>query len=286
MFLGIDIGTNSSKAVLVDESGGLLVSAVRPHGMSTPRPGWCEHDADEVWWADLRALVSEVLAARPGQPVDAVAVSGIGPCALICDADGRPLRPAILYGIDRRAEREIDELTDLLGPEAVLQRTGNRLNTQAVGPKLLWLARHEPERLLRAKRWYGASSYLVGRLTGEYVMDHYTASASDPLYDLTELRWWQEGWAASAPGIAQPRLAWPGDVVGEVSAAAAAETGLAAGTKVLAGTTDALAEAYSVGCRDVGDTMVMYGSTMFLIGTISQPASHPPDVPRRVHGRR
>lgn len=275
MFLGVDIGTASSKGVLVDESGALLASAARSHETLSPQPGWFEHDADGVWWTEFRDLVRELLAAQPERGVDAVAVSGIGPCVLIADEAGQPLRAAILYGIDRRAEREIDELSDQLGAEAVLRRGGNRLSTQAVGPKLLWLARHEPATWARARRWYGASSFLVGRLTGEYVMDHYTASASDPLYDLTALGWWPEGWAAAAPRIEPARLAWPGDVVGTVSAAAAAQTGLPAGTRVLAGTTDALAEAYSVGCRAVGDTMVMYGSTMFLIQTVARPAAHP-----------
>ena len=275
MFLGVDIGTASSKGVLVDASGQLLASAARPHETQTPQPGWFEHDAEGLWWVEFRALVRDLLAARPGQRVEAVSTRGIGPCALVADGTGRPLRPAILYGIDRRAEHEIDELTDELGAGVLLARTGNRLTTQAVGPKLRWLARHEPGTWSQARRWYGASSYLAGRLTGEYVMDHYTASASDPLYDLTAMGWWPEGWAAAAPGIDPPRLAWPGDVIGEVSAAAAAETGLPAGTRVLAGTTDALAEAYSVGCRAVGDTMVMYGSTMFLIQTVARPAAHP-----------
>ena len=275
MYLGVDIGTTSSKAVLVDASGELLASAIRPHETPSPQPGWYEHDADGLWWAAFRDLVRDLLAVRPGVRIDAVATSGIGPSVLIADAAGRPLRTAILYGIDRRAEREIDELTDRLGAETLLRQSGNRLTTQAVGPKLLWLARHEPAAWAQARRWYGASSFLAGRLTGEYVMDHYTASAADPLYDLNALDWWPEGWAASAPGIERPRLAWPGDVVGEVSAEAAAETWLAAGTKVLAGTTDALAEAYSVGCREVGDTMLMYGSTLFIIQTVARPAAHP-----------
>lgn len=275
MFLGVDIGTTSSKAVLVDESGEILASAVRPHETPSPHPGWFEHDAEGLWWAEFRGLVRDLLARRPGQRVEAVAASGIGPCALVADGAGRPLRAAILYGIDRRAEREIGELTDELGAGVLLQRTGNRLTTQAVGPKLRWIARHDPAAWSQARRWYGASSFLAGRLTGEYIMDHYTASASDPLYDLTALDWWPEGWSAAAPGLEPPRLAWPGDVIGEVSAAAAAETGLPAGTKVLAGTIDALAESYSVGCRAVGDTMVMYGSTMFLIQTVARPAAHP-----------
>ena len=274
-FLGVDIGTGSSKAVVVDVGGKILASATRPHVTSSPRPGWFEHDADGVWWSDFRTLVAEVLQTVDAQDVRAVAVSGIGPVVMLAEATGAPLRPAILYGIDTRAGREIDDLTATLGEELLLRRTGNRLTTQAVGPKLLWVASHEPQTWTRARRWYCASSYIVDRLTSEYVLDHYSASASDPLYDLTALDWWPQGWEATAPGIERPRLAWPGDLVGEVLPAAAEETGLAVGTPVVAGTIDAMAESYSVGCRDVGDTMVMYGSTLFLIQTVARPAVHP-----------
>ncbi|HEX6140489.1 MAG TPA: FGGY family carbohydrate kinase, partial [Candidatus Limnocylindria bacterium] len=274
-FLGIDIGTGSSKAVLVGADGALLASATRPHRTASPRPGWFEHDAGSVWWDDLRTLSREVLGSAGAGDVQAMSVSGIGPCALVTDAAGQPLRAAILYGIDRRAMAEIEELTATLGADEVLRMTGNRLTTQAVGPKLLWIARHEPEVAERARRWYGCSSYLVQRLTGEYVLDHYSASTSDPLYELSRLAWWPEAWAACAPGIETPRLAWPGEIVGQVEREAAAATGIPAGTPVLAGTIDAMAEAYSVGCREPGDTMVMYGSTLFLIGTVARPVSHP-----------
>lgn len=274
MFLGVDVGTSSSKAVLVDETGTLLASATRPHALSSPRPGWFEHDPEGVWWNDCATLIREVLAGARAGDVRAVCLSGIGPCALVADAAGKPLRPAILYGIDARAVREIDELTEAIGAETVLARTGNRLTTQAVGPKLMWIRRNEPEAWARARRWYCASNWLVQQLTGEYVLDHYSASASDPLYDLTRLDWWAEGCERAAPGLEQPRLAWPDEIVGEVHSAAAAATGLAAGTPVLAGTIDALAEAYSAGCRDAGDTMLMYGSTLFLIQVVARPAVH------------
>jgi xylulokinase len=275
MFLGVDIGTGSSKAVIVDEGGRVVASATRPHSTSSPHPAWFEHDAESTWWGDLVALTREVLAQVPAERVEAMSVSGIGPAALVADAAGTPLRPAILYGIDTRAEAEIDELTAALGEEELLARTGNALTTQAVGPKLLWVARHEPEVWERTRRWYSASNWLVDRLTGEYVIDHYTASTSDPLYDLGTRDWWPEGWEQAAPGLERPRLAWPGEVVGEVHPDAAAETGLAPGTPVLAGTIDAMAEAYSAGVRDVGDTMVMYGSTFFFIQVVADPPSHP-----------
>jgi xylulokinase len=273
MFLGVDIGTSSSKAALVDENGALVASASRPHSLSSPRRGWFEHDAERTWWDDFVALTHEVLAAEPAADVRTVCTSGIGPCVLVTDEAGRPLRPAILYGIDARAELEIEELTRALGAAGVVARTGNRLTTQAVGPKLLWVKRNEPEVWARARRWYCASNWLVQRLTGEYTVDHYTASGSDPLYDLAALDWWDEGWQRSAPELERPRLAWPGEVVGTVSEAAAAATGLRPGTGVVAGTVDALAEAYSAGCEDVGDTMLMYASTLFMIQTVAQPAA-------------
>lgn len=274
MFLGVDIGTGSSKAVLVDEEGTLLRAATCPHTTSSPQPAWFEHDAEGTWWADFTSLTRELLAEASAEDVQAVCVSGIGPCALVADASGRPLRPAILYGIDGRAEREIEELTEAIGADLLVARTGNRLTTQAVGPKLLWVRRNEPEVWARARRWYCASNWLVQRLTGEYVLDHYSASGSDPLYDLTGLDWWPEGCERAAAELEQPRLAWPGEIVGEVQPAAAAEIGLAAGTPVLAGTIDALAEAYSAGCREVGDTMLMYGSTLFMIQVVAAPAVH------------
>jgi xylulokinase len=274
-FLGVDIGTGSSKAVVTDADGRILAAATRPHHTSSPRPGWFEHDAEGIWWSDFLALLSELQHSVPMKDVWAVAVSGIGPVALLADASGRPVRPAILYGIDTRAQREIDELTQILGTEVMLERTGNLLSTQAVAPKFLWLARHEPDAWSRARRWFCASSYVGWRLTGEYVLDHYSASTADPLYDLDARSWWPRAWDVAAPTLERPRLAWPGEVVGTVRPDVAAETGLPPGTPVLAGTIDALAESYSVGCHDVGDLMVMYGSTLFLIQTVSRPASHP-----------
>lgn len=275
MFLGVDVGTSSSKAVLVSASGTVVASAARSHRVSTPRPGWFEHDPEATWWGEACALIGELVGTASASAVAAVGVSAIGPAVLVADDAGRPVRPAILYGIDTRATAEIDELTARFGHEALMRVCGNRLTSQAVGPKLLWIRRHEPEAWAKARRWFLASGYLVFRLTGEYAADHYSASASAPLYDLRTRRWWDQAWEEIAPTVRRPRLAWPGEVVGRVTPRAAADTGLPVGTPVVAGTTDALAEAYSAGCREVGDTMVMYGSTLFLIQTVAAPAPHP-----------
>ena len=121
---------------------------------STPR---------RVWWGDVVALAAELLGQGGPTPIAAVCVSGVGPCLVLCDEQDRPVRPAILYGIDMRATAEIDELTERYGADEVLRPRGTPLTTQAVGPKALWVRRHEPEVWARAARWYNSNSYVVAQ---------------------------------------------------------------------------------------------------------------------------
>lgn len=276
LLLGIDIGTSSSKGVLTRPDGQLVAQAVREHTTSSPLPGWLEHDADTVWWHDFRELARELLAEAPkGETLAGVGVSGIGPCLLPVDADDRPLRPAILYGADTRAGDQIAELTARYGEDEIMRRCGSALTSQALGPKFAWVRQREPETYGRMSRWYMASSYLAQRLTGAYVLDHHSASQCDPLYDLRERAWIDEWCEEVAPGLEWPELVWPSDVVGEVTAAAAEETGIPAGTPVVAGTVDAWAEGTGVGATGAGDLMLMYGTTMFLVNVVGEPV---PDV--------
>jgi xylulokinase len=277
LVIGLDIGTSSTKAVAVDADGTVVAVVSGSHATSRPRPGWFEQDAQAVWWeqsaALLRALLADERVTRSA--IRAVAVSGLGPCLLVCDKAGNPLRPGILYGIDMRATDEVAELTGRLGADSILARGGSALSSQAVGPKLLWLQRHEPDTWARTARWFSASSFLVERLTGEYLIDHHTASQFDPMYEIRAQSWADDWAAALSPGVALPRLAWPGDIAGQVTALASAATGLPLGTPVLAGTVDAWAEAHSVGVRNRGDLMIMYGSTLFLVGVDPVASPHP-----------
>lgn len=276
LLLGIDIGTGSTKGVLVDLAGSVIASETIPHSIDLPRPGWAEADAEAMWWHEVCAISGALAAQVPsGAQIAGMCVSGVGPCLVLCDDDLRPLRPAILYGIDTRAAAEIDSLTVEFGATAILERAGTVLSSQAVGPKLEWVRRHEPEVFARATRWYGSNSYIAAKLTGEYVLDHHTASQCDPLYATREFDWNTE-WAQRICGhLPLPRLVWPNEVIGVVHAAAADATGLPAGTPVVAGTIDAVAEAFSVGVRQPGDQMLMYGSTMFLVQVIDSYHSDP-----------
>ncbi|MBU2667915.1 sugar kinase [Actinoplanes bogorensis] len=269
VYIGVDVGTASTKGVAVAADGRIVARAQVAHGTSNPRPGWFEHDAETVWWADFRRVIGELTTDARHRPAG-LAVSGIGPCLLPADEDGRPLRPAILYGIDTRASSEISDLAERWGTEAIVAR-GSVLTSQAVGPKLLWLSRHEPEVFAATRKMFMASSFLVHRLTGAYVLDHHSASQVSPLYDQRTGSWDLSWWSEIAPDVAPPPLAWANEIVGHVTADAAALTGLPVGLPVTAGTIDAWAEAESVAVRDPGDVMLMYGSTMFLIAMADRP---------------
>jgi len=265
--LGIDIGTFESKGVLVDGQGDIVGSAARSHKMIVPEPGWAEHRPREDWWDGFKFITRKILdetGVAPGG-IRAVACSAIGPCMLPVDAAGEPLMNAVLYGVDGRAQREVADLTERIGEEVLLDRCGNALTSQSVGPKILWLKRYRPEIYAATARVLTSTSYLVYRLTGEYVIDHYTAANFSPLYVVDRLDWSSELADDIIALDKLPQLAWTTDIAGRITAQAAEETGLAEGTAVTAGTIDAAAEALSVGVVRPGDMMMMYGSTIFII---------------------
>jgi xylulokinase len=264
--LGLDIGTFESKGVLVDRAGRIVAEARHPHRMLVPQPGWAEHDAEQDWWGDFVRITRAILAAPGVRAADiaCVAVSAIGPCMLPVDREGRALMNGVLYGVDTRAAREIGELTDRIGAETILDRCGNALTSQSVGPKILWLKRNRPEVFAQTATVMTSTSFIVMRLTGERVIDHYTAANFSPLYDVTRMDWVTDLDDTVGPDRL-PRLMWSTEIAGRVTGAAAAETGLLAGTPVTCGTIDAAAEAVSVGVAAPGDMMMMYGSTIFII---------------------
>jgi xylulokinase len=190
------------------------------------------------------------------------------------DRAGTPLMNAVLYGVDTRAQAEIDLLDAAIGRDVILARCGNALTSQAVGPKILWLRRNRPDLWARTARVMTSTSYVVERLTGACVIDHYTAANFAPLYDIAAQDW-RTDLADICDRDLLPRLLWSTEIAGHITPQAAAETGLAAGTPVTCGTIDAAAEAVSVGITDPGDMMLMYGSTIFVIEVLARRLADP-----------
>ena len=273
LLLGIDVGTYSSKGVLVEPDGTIRKSHIVDHQMDIPKPGWAEQDAESVWWGDVVKICRFLLDGSPyfGADVSSIAVSAIGPCMLPLDARGQPLRKGILYGVDTRAKEEIEYLNQAIGQEIIFNFSGMALSSQAIGPKILWFKNHEPELWKMVDQITTASSYIILKLTGEKVIDRHTASHFMPLIDIKELEW-SEQYSENIIDINKlPRLCWSDEVAGRVSKRGAMETGLKTGTPVAVGAVDALSEAISVEVVKPGDLMIMYGSTTFFILILNQP---------------
>ena len=275
--LGIDIGTFETKGVLVDEDGCVHAQAARGHKMLVPEPGWAEHVPEEDWWGDFVFVCQSLLSDSGIDPlaIAAVSCSAIGPCMLPVDEHGNALMNGVLYGVDGRAETEVQALTERIGESLIVERCGNALTSQSVGPKILWLKQHRPDIYAKTAHILTSTSFLVQRLTGEVVIDHYTAANFAPLYDVASQQWIDDLADDIVALDKLPRLLWSNDIAGEITQAAAAATGLAVGTPVTAGTIDAAAEALSVGVDQPGDMMMMYGSTIFIILRTGKRASDP-----------
>ena len=271
LLLGVDIGTSGTKGVLARPDGEVLGIAERTYELLLPRPGWAEHDAEEMWWRGFSEVCAELLEKTGGGSVAAACISGIGPCFLAADREGRPLRNAILYGVDTRASKEVDELTRKYGNADITRRCGNPLSAQSVGPKIAWLARNEPDVYEQTRYFFMAHTFVAHRLTGAYVLDHASASMCEPLYHTGENRWIEDWCEDVAPGLEMPELRWSADVAGRITEEGARATGLPEGIPVAVGTTDSFADSLSVGVKNPGDAIIIYGSTMSIIVVAEEP---------------
>lgn len=272
-FLGVDVGTYESKGTLIDESGQIVLTAARRHGMEMPQPGWYEHDAETVWWGDFCGLSNELISDSGIDPAEiaGVGASTLGADCVPVDENCRPLRKAILYGIDSRAQEEVDFLNHYYGEEKILSMKGSLMGSEDVMARMLWVKNREPEIYDHAYKLCTGSTYLTAKLTGEYVVDSFLAQTCFfPIYDqdgsirrdMVEPLLQTDKLARCCPSTA---------VVGGVTAQAARETGLAEGTPVITGTDDAAAEALSTGVLAPGDMMIMLGSSMYMICVVDQP---------------
>ena len=270
-YFGLDVGTSSTKAVLVAEDGAVLDSATHEHEVVRGAEGRVEMDMG-IWWQEFKILYAELFR-RNEVNIKGIGVSGMGPCIGVTDVHDTPVAPAALYGIDYRARDEIAELAEEYGQDALLQRYDSQLTSQAGGPKLAWFARRHRAVFDAGARFYMPASWIIRKITGEYVLDRHSASQCTPLYDPATLEWDAAMVENLAPGTELPRLGFSHEICGETVTVPELPE-LQAGIPVIFGTIDAWAEQESVGAIENSQLFLMYGTTLFLIANSPERTRH------------
>jgi xylulokinase len=275
LFLGIDVSTTATKALLMDASGNVLSVAMSEYPYETPRPLWTEQHPDR-WWQATVTSVRQVLA-RAG--LDAADVKGVGLTGqmhglVLLDAAGQVLRPAILWN-DQRTGAQCQEIRNRLGRARLIQITGNDALTGFTAPKILWVRENEPDVYARTAHVLLPKDYVRYRLTGEFAADRAGGSGTI-LFDLARRNWSQEVLdALDIPVGWLPRTYEGPEITGALSAAAAQATGLKAGIPVVAGGGDQAAGAVGVGAVEPGIVALALGTSGVVFASTAQPVIEP-----------
>jgi xylulokinase len=279
MWLGLDIGTGGSRALLVDAQGVMRSSFTVPHADFTMhKPLWAEQDPDD-WWRAAQLAIRGVLAKGgiKGEEVLGVGLSGQMHGLTLLDASNAVIRPALIW-CDQRSQPQVDFINATVGKEKVLEWTANPVLTGFTLPKLLWVRDHEPAAYARVCKMLLPKDYIRFRLTGEFASDVSDASGT-ALFDVVNRRWSYP--LADALGIDRailPRVRESTEITGAISAKAAVATGLDPGIPVMGGGGDQAASA-------VGNGIVEPGLVSCTIGTSGVVFAHMEQVQYDPAGR-
>ncbi|HVO98989.1 MAG TPA: xylulokinase [Bryobacteraceae bacterium] len=275
-FLGLDIGTGGSRALLVDANGRVRHSFTAPHeDMKMERPLWAEQ-RPENWWDASQAAIQGVLreSGVNGEEVAAVGLSGQMHGLTLLDVSNQVIRPALIW-CDQRSQPQVDWINEHAGKEFVLKSTANPMLTGFTLPKLLWVRDHEPENFGRIKKILLPKDYIRFELTGEYASDVSDASGTG-LFDVVERDWALD--LADKVGVARtmlPSVYESSEVTGTIHARASQATGLKQGTPVVGGGGDQAASAIGNGIVEQGIVSCTIGTSGVVFGHLEKPAYDP-----------
>ncbi|GFP27644.1 xylulokinase [Candidatus Hakubella thermalkaliphila] len=261
--LGIDLGTTSVKAILIDENGKTFGLGSEEYPLLIPRAGWAEQDP-EKWWEVVKRVVGTVVG-RSG--VNGKAISGIGLSGqmhglVLVDKNGNALRPCIVWA-DQRSAPQCRWLAERLGRQVLIQNLGNPTNTGFTAPKLLWVKQNENANYKKVCKILLPKDYIRFKLTGTFATDFTDASAT-LLFDVKRRQWSSQVLSIlGVPGAFMPGIVESSQISGEVSKPAARELGISPGTPVIGGAGDQEASM-------VGNGVVVPGIALSAVGTGGQ----------------
>lgn len=262
--IGVDIGTQGTKAVVVGPDGEVLGSGFEEYGIEQPQPSWAEQ-WPQVWEEAVHTSVRAAVERAKISPRDVAAIcfSGLyGGSGVPVDEDMNPLRPCLIW-MDRRATEEVRWVKEHVDLDKLFSVTGNYVDTYFGYTKILWIKRHEPHIWEKVHKFVPPTSYIEYRLTGRLAVDFSSAGNLGGIFDLDRLSWSEE--MAEALGIPlelMPEQLVPSTaVVGELTPGAAAKCGLIPGIPVVAGGIDAPMATLSAGAIEPGDNVAMMGTS-------------------------
>jgi xylulokinase len=258
--IGVDSSTTATKAIVWDGAGRAVADGRAEHALALPRPGWHEQEAEDWWRSTVTAIRRALRSVDPAQ-VEAIGLTHQRETFACIDERGVPVRPAIVW-MDVRATSQVERL----GSDDVHRLTGKPADTTPALYKLLWLSEHEPETLKRTRWVVDVHAFLVNRLTGAW---RTTTACADPLglVDMQRLDWSDD--LLARVGLSRervPALSAPGEVIGELSGAAAEQVGLPAGVLIVGGAGDGQAAGLGANATGAGRAYLNLG-TAVIAGT-------------------
>ena len=258
--LGIDIGTSSVKARILNTATNQVVAAgQQSHPLLLSKPGYAEQEGDSYWKAVVSAIRQCLACGDFADDIAGVGLSGLVGVALPIDKQGKPIRPGMIW-MDARAEKECDDIRQNVGEKIINYNNGNRIACWFVEPKALWFKKHEPDLFEKTYKFLSPAGYCSYRLSGVFSINKGDAGLFYP-YDYQKGVWN----AALAEQIGIPIDKYPqiynsDDVIGTVTEQAASETGLRPGTVVVAGGTDISSAALGCGVTKAGQAYYSMGT--------------------------
>jgi len=276
MWLGIDIGTGGTRALLVDERGKIRASATAPHeDMLMERPLWAEQRPHNWWDAALEAIRGALARAQiSGREVRGIGLSGQMHGLVILDKDNEVIRPSLIW-CDQRSQAQVDYVNRAVGSAKILSYTANPVLTGFTLPKLLWVRDHEPENYARVRKMLLPKDYVRFQLTGEFATEVSDASGT-ALFDVVRREWSSPMIdALSLDPAILPECHESVAITGAISASVAGVTGLAPGTPVVGGGADQASSAVGNGIVEPGAVSCTLGTSGVVFAHLEQVAYDP-----------
>jgi xylulokinase len=263
--MGVDIGTQSTKALLVDADGLIIAQHSQGYRVDTPKVRWAEQ-WPQVWLDAVETCVAQCMAkAGVGkEQVKALCISSLyGGSGIAVDEQITPLHPCLIW-MDRRAGEQVELVREHVDLERLFAVTGNSVDSYYGFTKMLWLKQHQPQVWANTRYLLPPNSYINWCLTGELAVDHSSAGNIGGVYDVARRDWSAEMLAALEIPLAMmpERLLYSGEVVGGLLEEWAQRLGLQTGTPILAGGVDAAMATLAAGVTRPGNHVAMIGTSM------------------------